>query len=167
MISKTTLGKVGAVLALLGVVAAPITSGDTAFRGARLIVADVFRIDQRPILKRFLICIPLFAVGYGITLINFDIVWRYFAWANQALACVVLWTIFVWLASKGKNYWIALIPALFMTFVETYFVLISPQFFGFGHHGICMVCAMILTLIFMYLSTKCVGKVSKGKNEEK
>ncbi len=167
VISKTTLGKVGAVLALLGVVAAPITSGDTAFRGARLIVADVFRIDQRPILKRFLICIPLFAVGYGITLINFDIVWRYFAWANQALACVVLWTIFVWLASKGKNYWIALIPALFMTFVETYFVLISPQFFGFGHHGICMVCAMILTLIFMYLSTKCVGKVSKGKNEEK
>lgn len=88
VISKTTLGKVGAVLALLGVVAAPITSGDTAFRGARLIVADVFRIDQRPILKRFLICIPLFAVGYGITLINFDIVWRYFAWANQALACV-------------------------------------------------------------------------------
>lgn len=85
VISKTTLGKVGAVLALLGVVAAPITSGDTAFRGARLIVADVFRIDQRPILKRFLICIPLFAVGYGITLINFDIVWRYFAWANQAL----------------------------------------------------------------------------------
>ncbi len=167
VISKTTLGKVGAVLALLGVVAAPITSGDTAFRGARLIVADVFRIDQRPILKRFLICIPLFAVGYGITLINFDIVWRYFAWANQALACVVLWTIFVWLASKGKNYWIALIPALFMTFVETYFVLISPQFFGFGHHGICMVCAIILTLIFMYLSTKCVGKVSKGKTEEK
>ncbi len=167
VISKTTLGKVGAVLALLGVVAAPITSGDTAFRGARLIVADVFKIDQRPILKRFLICIPLFAVGYGITLINFDIVWRYFAWANQALACVVLWTIFVWLASKGKNYWIALIPALFMTFVETYFVLISPQFFGFGHHGICMVCAIILTLIFMYLSTKCVGKVSKGKTEEK
>ncbi len=167
VISKTTLGKVGAVLALLGVVAAPITSGDTAFRGARLIVADVFKIDQRPILKRFLICIPLFAVGYGITLINFDIVWRYFAWANQALACVVLWTIFVWLASKGKNYWIALIPALFMTFVETYFVLISPQFFGFGHHGICMVCTIILTLIFMYLSTKCVGKVSKGKTEEK
>lgn len=156
VISRSTLGTVGAVLGLLGVVAAPITSGDTAFRGARLIVADVFNIDQRPILKRFVICIPLFAIGYGITLINFDVVWRYFAWANQALACVVLWTIFVWLARNAKNYWIALIPALFMTFVETYFVLISPQFFGFGHHGLCMACAVALTFGFMYLATKCV-----------
>ena len=161
VISRSTLGTVGAVLALLGVVAAPITSGDTAFRGARLIVADVFKIDQRPILKRFVICIPLFAIGYGITLINFDVVWRYFAWANQALACVVLWTIFVWLARNAKNYWIALIPALFMTFVETYFVLISPQFFGFGHHGLCMACAVALTFGFMYLATKCVKGSSK------
>lgn len=161
VISRSTLGTVGAVLALLGVVAAPITSGDTAFRGARLIVADVFNIDQRPILKRFVICIPLFAIGYGITLINFDVVWRYFAWANQALACVVLWTIFVWLARNTKNYWIALIPALFMTFVETYFVLISPQFFGFGHHGLCMACAVALTFGFMYLATKCVKGSSK------
>lgn len=161
VISRSTLGTIGAVLALLGVVAAPITSGDTAFRGARLIVADVFNIDQRPILKRFVICIPLFAIGYGITLINFDVVWRYFAWANQALACVVLWTIFVWLARNAKNYWIALIPALFMTFVETYFVLISPQFFGFGHHGLCMACAVALTFGFMYLATKCVKGSSK------
>ena len=161
VISRSTLGTIGAVLALLGVVAAPITSGDTAFRGARLIVADVFNIDQRPILKRFVICIPLFAIGYGITLINFDVVWRYFAWANQALACVVLWTIFVWLARNAKNYWIALIPALFMTFVETYFVLISPQFFGFGHHGLCMACAVALTFGFMYLTTKCVKRSSK------
>lgn len=161
VISRSTLGTVGAVLALLGVVAAPITSGDTAFRGARLIVADVFNIDQRPILKRFVICIPLFAIGYGITLINFDVVWRYFAWANQALACVVLWTIFVWLARNAKNYWIALLPALFMTFVETYFVLISPQFFGFGHHGLCMACAVALTFGFMYLATKCVKGSSK------
>ena len=161
VISRSTLGTVGAVLALLGVVAAPITSGDNAFRGARLIVADVFNIDQRPILKRFVICIPLFAIGYGITLINFDVVWRYFAWANQALACVVLWTIFVWLARNAKNYWIALIPALFMTFVETYFVLISPQFFGFGHHGLCMACAVALTFGFMYLATKCVKGSSK------
>lgn len=161
VISRSTLGTVGAVLALLGVVAAPITSGDTAFRGARLIVADVFNIDQRPILKRFVICIPLFAIGYGITLINFDVVWRYFAWANQALACVVLWTIFVWLARNAKNYWIALIPALFMTFVETYFVLISPQFFGFGYHGLCMACAVALTFGFMYLASKCVKGSSK------
>ena len=137
VISRSTLGTVGAVLALLGVVAAPITSGDTAFRGARLIVADVFNIDQRPILKRFVICIPLFAIGYGITLINFDVVWRYFAWANQALACVVLWTIFVWLARNAKNYWIALIPALFMTFVETYFPAVLRIWTSRPVHGLC------------------------------
>lgn len=119
VISHTTLGKVGAILALLGVVAAPITSGDTAFRGARLIVADIFKIDQRPIIKRFAVCIPLFIVGYGITLVNFDIVWRYFAWANQTLAAVVLWSIYVWLARRKRNYWVALIPALAMTFVIT------------------------------------------------
>ncbi|MCM1162670.1 MAG: carbon starvation protein A [Muribaculaceae bacterium] len=148
-ISRTTLGSVGAILALLGVVAAPITSGDTAFRGARLIVADVFNIDQRPIMKRFLICIPLFVIGYGITLVNFDVVWRYFAWANQALACVVLWTIYVWLARSAKNIWIALVPAIFMTFVESYFVLISPQFFGLSNHPVCMIGAAILTVVAM------------------
>lgn len=146
-ISKTTLGQVGAILALLGVVAAPITSGDTAFRGARLIVADIFKVDQKPIMKRFMICIPLFVVGYGITLVNFDVVWRYFAWANQALACAVLWTIFTWLTVKGKNYWIALIPAIFMTFVETYFVFISPQFFGFENRLIGVGLAVILTFV--------------------
>lgn len=150
VISRSTLGSVGAILALLGVVAAPITSGDTAFRGARLIVADVFKIDQRPIMKRFMICLPLFAIGYGITLVNFDVVWRYFAWANQALACVVLWTIYVWLARSAKNVWIALIPAVFMTFVETYFVLISPQFFGFSNHTVCMCAAACMTAAIMY-----------------
>lgn len=149
IISRSTLGHVGAVLALLGVVAAPITSGDTAFRGARLIVADIFNIDQRPVVKRFLICIPLFAVGYGITLINFDIVWRYFAWSNQALACVVLWTIYIWLARSAKNIWIALIPAIVMTFVETYFVLISPQFCGFAERTYCMAGAAAITLFVM------------------
>ncbi len=150
VISRTTLGHIGAILALLGVVAAPITSGDTAFRGARLIIADIFKIDQRPIMKRFAICIPLFAIGYGITLVNFDVVWRYFAWSNQALACVVLWTIFVWLVQRGKNYWIALVPAIFMTFVESYFVLISPQFFGFADRVVCMCVAAVATLATMW-----------------
>ncbi|MCM1522466.1 MAG: carbon starvation protein A [Muribaculaceae bacterium] len=147
VISRTTLGSIGAILALLGVVAAPITSGDTAFRGARLIIADTFNVDQKSILKRFAICIPLFAVGYGITQVNFDVVWRYFAWANQALACIVLWTIFIWLARSSKNVFIALVPAVFMTFVETYFVLISPQFFGFSNHLLCMAGAAVMTAI--------------------
>lgn len=146
VISHTTLGKVGAFLALLGVVVAPITSGDTAFRGARLIVADIFNIDQRPILKRFAVCIPLFIVGYGITLVNFDIVWRYFAWSNQTLAAAVLWTIYVWLASRGKNYWVALIPAVAMTFIVTSFVYVSPQFIGIENRIIAFLLAAVTTV---------------------
>lgn len=154
VISHTTLGKVGAVLALLGVVAAPITSGDTAFRGARLIVADIFKIDQRPILKRFAVCIPLFVIGYGITLINFDIVWRYFAWANQTLAAVVLWAIYIWLARKKRNYWVALIPALAMTFIVTCFVFVSPQFFGIENKILAFALAALSTVALGYLANR-------------
>lgn len=152
VISNTTLGKVGAILALLGVVAAPITSGDTAFRGARLIVADMFNIDQRPLMKRFAVCIPLFVIGYGITLVNFDIVWRYFAWANQTLAAVVLWSIYVWLARRKRNYWVALIPAVAMTFVVTCFVFVSPQFIGIENRVIAFSLAAATTLIFGFMA---------------
>ena len=157
VISHTTLGKVGAILALLGVVAAPITSGDTAFRGARLIVADIFKIDQRPIIKRFAVCIPLFIVGYGITLVNFDIVWRYFAWANQTLAAVVLWSIYVWLARRKRNYWVALVPAVAMTFVVTCFVYISPQFFGIENRVIAFALATVTTVLCGYLANRRVN----------
>lgn len=152
VISNTTLGKIGAILALLGVVVAPITSGDTAFRSARLIIADIFNIDQRPILKRFAICIPLFVVGYAITLVNFDIIWRYFAWANQTLAAVVLWTIYVWLARKNSNYWIALIPAIAMTFVVTCFVFVSPQFVGIENRVLAYSFAAIVTIAIGFLA---------------
>lgn len=152
VISNTTLGKVGAILALLGVVVAPITSGDTAFRGARLIVADIFNIDQRPIMKRFAVCIPLFVVGYSITLVNFDIIWRYFAWANQTLAAVVLWTIYVWLARRKSNYWVALVPAIAMTFVVTCFVFVSPQFFGIENKILAFTLAAITTVGFGFLA---------------
>ncbi len=131
-VTNSTLGHFGAVLAILGVVAAPITSGDTAFRSARLIVADIFKIEQKSLLKRFYICIPLFAIGYIITLIDFDVVWRYFAWSNQTLSVFVLWSIVVWLKSLKKNIFIALIPAVAMTYVVTSFMFISSQFFGMG-----------------------------------
>lgn len=152
VISNTTLGKVGAILALLGVVVAPITSGDTAFRGARLIVADIFKIDQRPIIKRFAVCLPLFVAGYAITLINFDIVWRYFAWANQTLAAVVLWTIYVWLARQKRNFWVALIPSVAMTFVVSCFVFVSPQFFGIENRILAFILASIVTIGFGFLA---------------
>lgn len=147
VISNTTLGRVGAFLALLGVVVAPITSGDTAFRGARLIVADMFNYDQRPIMKRLVICIPLFIIGFGITQIEFGIVWRYFAWANQTLAVFTLWTLYVWLMREGKNYWVALIPALVMTFIVSYFVFMSPQFLGMPNRIFAAGLGLILTFV--------------------
>ena len=131
-ISNTTLGIVGGLLAILGVVAAPITSGDTAFRSARLIIADVFHIEQRTKWKRLVICIPIFAIGIAITFVNFDIIWRYFAWTNQALASIVLWCIVVYLHKERRNYWVALIPALFLTYVCASFIFVSNQFVGLG-----------------------------------
>ena len=131
-ISTTTLGLVGSILAILGVVAAPITSGDTAFRSARLIIADIFHIEQRTKWKRLAICLPLFAAGIALTFIDFDVVWRYFAWTNQALASVVLWCIVVYLYRERRNYWVALLPAVFMTYICSSFVFVSGQFVGMG-----------------------------------
>jgi carbon starvation protein CstA len=129
-ISNSLLGKFGAVLALLGVVAAPITSGDTAFRSARLIVADFLKYKQGPVKNRLFISVPLFIAGFLLTLVNFDIIWRYFAWANQTLAMVVLWAITVYLAQSRKLIWITLIPAVLMTAVTSTYLLIAPEGFS-------------------------------------
>lgn len=126
-ITHTTLGKTGAFLALLGVVVAPITSGDSAFRSARLIVADFLHLEQKSMRRRLYICVPLFIVGFGITLLDFDVIWKYFAWMNQTLAAITLWTISVYLASERKNHWISTLPALFMTLVVTLYILIAPE----------------------------------------
>lgn len=146
-ISNGMLGFAGGILALLGVVAAPITSGDTAFRSARLIIADMFHIDQKNKLKRLYICIPLFIVGYGITLVDFDVVWRYFAWTNQTLATIVLWTIVVYMARKKANRWIVILPAMFMTFVCGSFVFISGQFIGMENHTLAYVLGVVVMLV--------------------
>ncbi|WP_319481318.1 carbon starvation protein A [uncultured Draconibacterium sp.] len=129
-ISNSLLGKFGGFLALLGVVAAPITSGDTAFRSARLIVADFLNYKQEPIKNRLFVSIPLFAIGFFLTQIDFSIIWRYFAWSNQTLAMIVLWTITVYLAQERKFYWITLIPAVFMTAVTTTYLLFAPEGFS-------------------------------------
>jgi carbon starvation protein CstA len=129
-ISNSLLGKIGGALALLGVVAAPITSGDTAFRSARLIVADFMKLGQGPIKNRLYISIPLFAFGFFLTLLDFSIIWRYFAWANQTLAAVVLWTITIYLFRSGKFYWVTLIPAVFMTTVTGTYLFFAPEGFS-------------------------------------
>jgi carbon starvation protein CstA len=132
-ITKGWLGILGAILAMLGVVFAPITSGDTAFRSARLIIADFLHFDQKPIAKRLIIATPLFLVAIGVLLYSlkdkdgFDIIWRYFAWANQTLAMITLWAVTVFLVKEKKNYFITLIPALFMTMVCSTFLLIAEK----------------------------------------
>ncbi|HUV00792.1 MAG TPA: carbon starvation CstA 5TM domain-containing protein [Bacteroidales bacterium] len=129
-ISNSLLGKFGGILALLGVVAAPITSGDTAFRSARLIVADFLKFKQGTVKNRLFISIPLFTIGFLLTRIDFSIIWRYFAWSNQTLAMVVLWAITVYLARSRKLYWVTLIPAVFMTAVTTTYLLFAPEGFA-------------------------------------
>lgn len=129
-VCNTMLGKIGGVLAILGVVAAPITSGDTAFRSARLTVADAFGFSQRNIRKRLIITIPIFAIGFLLTNINFAIIWRYFGWANQTLATITLWAATVYLMQNKRNYWTALIPALFMTYVISTYIMVAKEGFG-------------------------------------
>lgn len=146
-ISGTTMGIVGGILTILGVVAAPITSGDTAFRSARLIIADIFHIEQRTKWKRLAISLPLFALGVVLTFVNFDVVWRYFSWSNQALAVVVLWCIVVYLYKEKSNYWIALIPAIFMTYICASFVFVSKQFVGMGVAPMAYVWGGVVTVV--------------------
>lgn len=130
-ISNTLLGKVGGILALLGVVAAPITSGDTAFRSARLIVADFIKIPQKLIKNRLLVSIPIFIIGFIISQSNFGVIWRYMAWSNQTLATIVLWAIAWYLFKEKKLYIVALLPAIFMTAVCGTYLFASPEGFAF------------------------------------
>jgi len=135
-VSQGWLGTFGGILALLGVVAAPITSGDTALRSARLIIAEFIHLEQRTIRKRIYICVPVFAVTLGLLWYNiadedgFNIIWGYFGWANQTLAVFTLWTLTVYLTLKKKPFVITLIPAMFMTAVCTSFLLVSDNAFG-------------------------------------
>lgn len=126
-LSRDWLGAVGGILAILGVIAAPITTGDTALRSARLILADVTGIEQRSLSKRLLVSLPIFAICFTVMLVPYDVLWRYFAWSNQVLSVFTLWTITVWLARHRKAYLISLIPALFMTMVTVTYILYAPE----------------------------------------
>ncbi len=135
-ISKNWLGTIGGLLAILGVIAAPISTGDTAFRAARLIAADFLRWDQRKISRRLMISIPLFIASTAILMYSlrdkdgFDMIWRYFAWTNQTLAVFTLWALTVYLVQEKKLYWVTLLPALFMTFVCSTYIFIAPEGFA-------------------------------------
>ncbi len=129
-ISTTLLGHVGGILAIIGVVILPITSGDTAFRSARLIIADFVKLPQKAILKRLYLAVPLFVVGFLISRGNFAVIWRYFGWANQTLATVVLWAGAAYLIRQAKFHWIATVPAVFMTAVSATYLAYDKIGFG-------------------------------------
>ena len=130
-VSNGLLGAVGGFLAILGVIILPITSGDTAFRSARLILSEFFNLAQQKISKRLILALPLFAVGALLTQVDFGIIWRYFGVANQATAALMLWTATAYLLQQGKFHWICTVPAMFMTVVVLAFVLSSATL-GFG-----------------------------------
>lgn len=121
-VCQKTMGGIGVALAMLGVIACPITSGDTAFRSARLVVADWLNWEQKTYKRRLMLCIPLLGIGAIISQLDYTIIWRYFSWTNQTLAMIVLWAASMYLFSEKKNYWMTALPATFMSAVSmTYF----------------------------------------------
>jgi len=150
LIADTTLGRIGGILAVLGVIAAPITSGDTAFRSARLIVADFLHLEQKSLAKRLYISIPLFLAGFAITLVDFDVVWRYFAWFNQTLAVFTLWAVTMYLVGRRKNCFVSLVPAVVMTFVCSTYLFLGKEMFHLNHTP-SYVLGGIITLIVIFI----------------
>ncbi|MGP1348295.1 MAG: carbon starvation CstA family protein [Stomatobaculum sp.] len=129
-ICKNTMGGIGVVLAMLGVIACPITSGDTAFRSARLTLADWFKIDQNDMKKRGMLTVPILLAGAVISQLDYSIVWRYFSWTNQTLAMIVLWAASMYLFREKKNYWITVVPATFMSAVSMTYFFCAPECLG-------------------------------------
>ena len=158
IICKDWLGIVGGILALLGVVAAPITSGDTAFRSARLIVADFLKLEQRSVRKRLYVCIPMFAGAIALLVWQmndkegFNILWNWFGWSNQTLSVFMLWAVTVYMVQQRKPFIITLIPALFMTTVCSTFLFVSPQAFSLDSTVgyILGIVALVLSLVWFF-----------------
>ena len=122
-----TMGGFGVVLAMIGVIACPITSGDTSFRSARLVVADWFHIEQKSYRKRLYICIPLLLAGAVVSQLDYNVVWRYFSWSNQTLAMIALWTASMYLYKNGKCFWLTVLPATFMSAVSVTYFFYAPE----------------------------------------
>ena len=159
-ISKGWLGTVGGVLAILGVVAAPITSGDTAFRSARLIVADFLGLEQKSMRRRLYICVPMFALAAALLLYSlkdadgFQTIWRYFAWANQTLAVFTLWAVTVWLVrtKPGLTFGVTGVPAIFMTVVCTTYICVAPEGFRMGAGSVLPVALVALAVTVVWFA---------------
>ncbi|TFH90985.1 carbon starvation CstA family protein [Vibrio ouci] len=155
------LGVFGGVIAFLGVVILPITSGDTAFRSSRLILAEYFNVDQKALRNRLMMAVPLFVIGGILTQVDFGIIWRYFGFANQSTAVMMLWTASAYLLRHNKMHWITTIPAMFMTTVCATFIL-NNSTLGFG---LPIQVSTVSGLLFTLAVTAYVIKRSKGKGE--
>ncbi|MCD9468788.1 carbon starvation protein A [Photobacterium iliopiscarium] len=153
------LGVFGGIIAFLGVVILPITSGDTAFRSSRLILAEYFKMDQKPLRNRLLMAMPLFVLGAILTQVDFAIIWRYFGFANQTTAVMMLWTASAYLLRLDKLHWVATIPAMFMTTVCISFILNNDQL-GFG---LPMTVSTVVAMIATGFITVMIIKKSQGK----
>ncbi|MHB0774590.1 carbon starvation CstA family protein [Halomonas sp. WWR20] len=160
-VSTQMLGAIGGTLAILGVIVLPITSGDTAFRSARMIIADYLKVDQRPIIKRLLIAAPLFVASFALTKIDFTLLWRYFSWANQTTAVIALWVATMYLVLARKPYWITSIPAVFMTLATFTYLAYAPIGFGLSLQ-VSYAVAVLATLVCIALFMKRVRRLSGG-----
>lgn len=159
-ISRSWLGRVGAVFAIVGVIALPISTGDTAFRSARLTIADIFKLNQSSVRRRLTVSIPLFVVGFVFSQLSFATVWKYLGLSNQILATVVLWMSAMYLAMNKKFHWLLSIPATLMTAICVTYIMVAPHKNGglfldtsIGY-PIGMAVAVIVLGIFIYVSNK-------------
>lgn len=163
VISTETLGSYVAPFVLVGVIACAISSGDTAFRSARLIVADMLDIPQTGLAKRVLVSLPLFLAGLLLIFaLPFLTIWSYFAWMNQTLAAVTLWCITMYLARHGKRVLIGMIPAVFMTYVCSAYVFVSPMMYGMGGKPSAYVLGAVVTLV---ISALAVARMYRGSKQ--
>ena len=166
MICKSWLGKFGAVIAIIGVIVCPITSGDTAFRSLRLTVADLTRYDQKKIFRRLVICVPVFALAYFCCMMDFSTIWQYVGICNQLLAAFVLWMATAYLIGEGKPHWMTSLPAAFLTFVCVSYFFIAPYKAG-GLHlaplvGYCAgAVAAIALLIYFIVKGRKACRISR------
>ncbi len=162
VISREFLGTIGAIFAILGVIVLPITSGDTAFRGLRLMLGETFGIDQSNKAKRVALTLGIFVPAIAILVFakinpaGFNILWRYFAWTNQTVAIFALALVTIYLKLHGKNYWIALIPGMFYTFIITSYIIHAPIGFNLENllgmdpnsYMVSYAAAAVLTLLY-------------------
>lgn len=168
-ICQSTMGKIGGILALLGVIVCPISSGDTAYRSARLTLADWFKIDQANWKKRLALTVPILGAGAIILRLDYSMVWRYFSWSNQTLAMIALWAASVYMLQNKKNYWITVVPATFMSAVSATYFMAAPECMGIlwktinftGYYPIAVVTGIVFAALMLLIFMRTVKKQEK------